>query len=42
MVERFGLFTIIVLGEVVVGVVKGIGEVDLDLVTHGHGLPRAR
>ncbi|MFW2340701.1 MAG: low temperature requirement protein A [Acidimicrobiia bacterium] len=28
MVERFGLFTIIVLGEVVVGVVNGLSEVD--------------
>ncbi len=28
MVERFGLFTIIVLGEVVVGVVSGLGDVE--------------
>jgi low temperature requirement protein LtrA len=28
LVERFGLFTIIVLGEVVVGVVEGIGEAE--------------
>lgn len=32
-VERFGLFTIIVLGEVVVGVVDGLSEVDLDVTT---------
>ncbi len=29
-VERFGLFTIIVLGEVVVGVVDGLSEVEID------------
>ncbi len=29
-VERFGLFTIIVLGEVVVGVVDGMSEVEID------------
>ncbi|MBT8207524.1 MAG: low temperature requirement protein A, partial [Acidimicrobiia bacterium] len=28
MVERFGLFTIVVLGEVVIGVVQGLGEVE--------------
>jgi low temperature requirement protein LtrA len=33
LVERFGLFTIIVLGEVVVGVVDGLSEVDLDVLT---------
>jgi low temperature requirement protein LtrA len=33
MVERFGLFTIIVLGEVVVGVVDGMSEVELDELT---------
>jgi low temperature requirement protein LtrA len=33
LVERFGLFTIIVLGEVVVGVVDGMGEIELDLLT---------
>jgi len=37
LVERFGLFTIIVLGEVVVGVVEGMGEVELDLVTMATG-----
>ena len=38
LVERFGLFTIIVLGEVVVGVVNGMGEVTLDLITMATGL----
>ena len=33
MVERFGLFTIIVLGEVVVGVVDGLGHAELDAIT---------
>jgi low temperature requirement protein LtrA len=33
MVERFGLFTIIVLGEVVVGVVDGMSEAELDALT---------
>jgi low temperature requirement protein LtrA len=38
-VERFGLFTIIVLGEVVVGVVGGITEVeDLDALTLATGI----
>jgi len=31
--ERFGLFTIIVIGEAVVGVVMGIGKHGLDLVS---------
>jgi low temperature requirement protein LtrA len=38
MVERFGLFIIIVLGEVVVGVVEGMGEAELDIVTMATGL----
>jgi low temperature requirement protein LtrA len=38
LVERFGLFTIIVLGEVVVGVVEGMGEVEIDVVTMATGL----
>jgi low temperature requirement protein LtrA len=38
MVERFGLFTIIVLGEVVVGVVDGLGEAELDALAIGTGL----
>ena len=41
MIERFGLFTIIVLGEVVVGVVTGLSDVErtwLTLVTGGIGL----
>ena len=38
LVERFGLFTIIVLGEVVVGVVEGMGEATLDVVTMATGL----
>jgi low temperature requirement protein LtrA len=33
MVERFGLFTIIVLGEVVVGVVDGMSHAELDVLT---------
>jgi low temperature requirement protein LtrA len=37
LVERFGLFTIIVLGEVVVGVVEGMSEVEIDLVTMATG-----
>ena len=37
-VERFGLFTIIVLGEVVVAVVDGLTEADRDLVTIATGL----
>lgn len=37
MVERFGLLTIIVLGEVVVGVVDGTSEVDLELATMATG-----
>ena len=37
-VERFGLFIIIVLGEVVVGVVDGLSEADRDLVTITTGL----
>lgn len=32
-VERFGLFTIIVLGESVAGIVKGLGEITLDPAT---------
>lgn len=41
MVERFGLFTIIVLGEVIVGVVEGMSEATLSsivVVTGGLGL----
>jgi len=38
MVERFGLFTIIVLGEVVVGVVDGMGAAELDVLTMSTGL----
>lgn len=37
-VERFGLFTIIVLGEVVVAVVDGLTEADRDFVTIATGL----
>ncbi len=37
-VERFGLFTIIVLGEVVVGVVDGLGEAELDALTITTGM----
>jgi low temperature requirement protein LtrA len=37
-VERFGLFTIIVLGEVVVGVVDGLSEVTRDFRTVATGL----
>ena len=37
MVERFGLFIIIVLGEVVFGVVEGLSHADQDLVTIGTG-----
>jgi low temperature requirement protein LtrA len=38
MVERFGLFTIIVLGEVVVGVVDGLSEAELDALTITTGM----
>lgn len=38
MVERFGLFTIIVLGEVVVGVVDGLSEVERTTLTVATGL----
>ena len=38
MVERFGLFTIIVLGEVVVGVVSGLSEVERTTRTVATGL----
>ncbi|MDJ0923178.1 MAG: low temperature requirement protein A [Acidimicrobiia bacterium] len=38
MVERFGLFTIIVLGEVVVGVVDGLSEVERTARTVATGL----
>ncbi len=38
LVERFGLLTIIVLGEVVVGVVDGMSEVELDAATMATGL----
>lgn len=37
-IERFGLFTIIVLGEVVVGVVTGLSEVEHNLRTTATGL----
>ena len=37
-VERFGLFTIIVLGEVVVGVVDGLSEAERDTVTFVTGM----
>ena len=37
MVERFGLFVIIVLGEVVVGVVEGLSHGEQDLITIGTG-----
>jgi low temperature requirement protein LtrA len=33
MVERFGLFTIIVLGEVVIGIVDGLAQAEQDFVT---------
>jgi low temperature requirement protein LtrA len=36
--ERFGLFTIIVLGEVVVGVADGLAETDRNVVTIATGL----
>ncbi len=36
--ERFGLFTIIVLGEVVVGVTDGLSEADRDITTIAVGL----
>jgi low temperature requirement protein LtrA len=38
LVERFGLFTIIVLGEVVIGVVNGVSAVDHTFVTIATGL----
>ena len=38
MVERFGLFTIIVLGEVVIGVVDGLSHTSTDAVTIVTGL----
>jgi low temperature requirement protein LtrA len=38
MVERFGLFTIIVLGEVVVGVVDGMAAIELDPRAMGTGI----
>jgi low temperature requirement protein LtrA len=38
MVERFGLFTIIVLGEVVFGVVDGLSHVERDAITVGTGI----
>ena len=38
MVERFGLFTIIVLGEVVIGVVVGLSAADQDPLTIATGL----
>ena len=38
MVERFGLFTIIVLGEVVVGVVDGLSNIDRGLTTVATGI----
>jgi low temperature requirement protein LtrA len=37
MVERFGLFTIIVLGEVVIGVVDGMSHAQQDLLTFATG-----
>jgi low temperature requirement protein LtrA len=38
MVERFGLFTIIVLGEVIIGVVDGLSNAEQDAVTIATGL----
>jgi low temperature requirement protein LtrA len=38
MVERFGLFTIIVLGEVILGVVEGLSNAQQDAVTIATGL----
>jgi low temperature requirement protein LtrA len=38
LVERFGLFTIIVLGEVILGVVAGLSGVERDVKTIGTGL----
>lgn len=38
MVERFGLFTIIVLGEVVIGVVDGLSHAEQDAITVGTGI----
>src|SRR5262245_25449872 len=37
MVERFGLFTIIVLGEVVIGVVDGLSQAEQDALTFAIG-----
>ena len=37
MAERFGLFIIIVLGEVIFGVVEGLSSADQDLITIGTG-----
>ena len=42
MVERFGLFTIIVLGEVVIGVVAGLSAAEQDPRTFATGAARAR
>jgi low temperature requirement protein LtrA len=38
MAERFGLFTIIVLGEVMVGIVDGLSRADRSMATIGVGL----
>ena len=38
LVERFGLFTIIVLGEVIIGVVDGLSNAEQDAVTIATGL----
>jgi low temperature requirement protein LtrA len=38
LVERFGLFTIIVLGEVILGVVAGLAAAETDALTIGTGL----
>ena len=38
MVERFGLFVIIVLGEVVFGVVEGLSHAEQDAITIGTGI----
>jgi low temperature requirement protein LtrA len=38
MVERFGLFVIIVLGEVVIGVVDGLSHTELDALTIATGM----
>jgi low temperature requirement protein LtrA len=37
-VERFGLFTIIVLGEIVVGVVNGVSAIDHTFISITTGL----